>query len=130
MACQRLSSIREALVEGIDWGLITPSRLRQWAGVVRRLRARDLSRYPPAKRQTLMLAFLSVRAEEVTDAIVEMFDALVGRVFSRADDELTDVKGDRDKVAEACVRGPGLTSRRVAGLLELRAAGPIRLHLV
>jgi hypothetical protein len=39
-----------------------------------------------------MLAFLSVRAEEVTDAIVEMFDALVGRVFSRADDELTDVK--------------------------------------
>ena len=92
LECQRLSSIREALVFGIDWGLITPSRRRQWAGVVRRLRARNLSRYPPAKRQTLMLAFLSVRAEEVTDAIVEMFDALVGRVFSRADDELTDVK--------------------------------------
>src|SRR5713226_9088653 len=66
LECQRLSSLREALVEGIDWGLVTPSRLRQWAGVVRRLRARDLSRYPPAKRQTLMLAFLSVRAEEVT----------------------------------------------------------------
>jgi len=92
LECQRLSSIREALVVGIDWGLITPSRRRQWAGVVRRLRARDLSRYPPAKRQTLMLAFLSVRAEEVTDAIAEMFDALAGRVFSRADDELTDVK--------------------------------------
>src|SRR3982074_1467640 len=53
---------------------------------------RHLGRYPQAKRQTLMLAFLSVRAEEVTDAIVEMFDVLVGRVFSRADDELTDVK--------------------------------------
>jgi len=92
LECQRLVSIREALVEGIDWGDITPSRRRQWAGVVRRLYARDLGRYPQAKRQTLMLAFLSVRAEEVTDAIVEMFDALVGRVFSRADDELTDVK--------------------------------------
>jgi TnpA family transposase len=92
LECQRLASIREALVEGVDWGLITPTRRRQWAGVVRRLRARDLSRYPPPKRQTLMLAFLSVRAEEVTDAIVEMFDVLVGRVFSQADGELTEVK--------------------------------------
>ncbi len=92
LECQRLASTREASVESIDWGLVTPSRRRQWAGGVRRLRARDLSRYPPAKRQTLMLAFLSIRAEEVTDVIVEMFDALVGRVFTQAGDELTEMK--------------------------------------
>jgi TnpA family transposase len=88
MECQRLASIREALVD-IDWGLITPSRRRHWAGVVRRLYARDLGRYPSAKRLTLILAFLNVRAEEVTDAIVDMFDALVAGVVSRADGELT-----------------------------------------
>ena len=30
-------AFREALVEGIDWADITPSRRRQWAGLVRRL---------------------------------------------------------------------------------------------
>lgn len=86
LECRRLLSIRSLLPHGLDWGPITTNRRHQWAAVVRRLYARDLSRYPPPKRRTLMLAFLTVRAEEVTDAIVEMFDVLVGRVFTRASD--------------------------------------------
>ena len=41
---------------------------------------------PPDKRHTLLLAFLPVRAEEITDSVLEMFDVLVGRVFSRSDE--------------------------------------------
>lgn len=95
LECRRLVAIRAALVEPLDWGPITPNRRRQWASIVRRLYARDLSRYPEAKRLTLLLAFLTVRAEEATDAIVEMFDQLIGRVFDRTDDKLTEAKAER-----------------------------------
>ncbi|MGH2688711.1 MAG: DUF4158 domain-containing protein [Actinomycetota bacterium] len=97
LECRRLVSIRSLLPEDLDWGAITTNRRRQWAAVVRRLYARDLSRYPPPKGRTLMLAFLTVRAEEVTDAIVEMFDVLVGRVFTRAGDALTEVKARQNE---------------------------------
>ncbi len=82
--CARLERIRAVLPPGIDWGPITANRRRQWAAVVRRLTAQALRRYPPAKRRTLLLAFLVVRGEEITDAIVEMFDVLIGRTFARS----------------------------------------------
>jgi TnpA family transposase len=95
LQCQQLTAVREVLVDPIDWGPITPNRRRQWAAIVRRLYARDLSRYPAPKRLTLLLAFLSVRVEELTDAIVEMFDALVGGVFTDAGDELIAFKAQQ-----------------------------------
>ena len=33
-----------------------------------------------------------MRAEEITDSVVEMFDVLVGRVFSRSDDDLAEAR--------------------------------------
>lgn len=90
--CARLESIRAVTPTPLDWGLVTANRRRQWAALARRNTAQALRSYPPAKRYTLLLAFLVVRGEEVTDAIVEMFDTLIGRVFSHSEDELTEAR--------------------------------------
>lgn len=95
--CHRLQQIRATLPPSLDWGPITPNRRRQWAATVRRHYAQALRRYPPAKRYTLLLAFLSVQAEETTDAIVEMLDTLVGRVFTRSDRDLQEVRVEQAK---------------------------------
>ncbi len=89
---QRLQLIRAALPDTIDWLGIQPPRLWQWAAIVKRLSAQALRRYPPAKRCALLLAFLTVRGPEVTDAIVEMFDTLIGRLFARSSAELREVQ--------------------------------------
>lgn len=81
--CHRLTVIRAVTPDPIDWKLVRPPRISQWAAIVRRLPAQALRRYPPAKRYTLLLAFLSVRRQEITDAIVEMFDTLIGHVFAQ-----------------------------------------------
>jgi hypothetical protein len=65
-ACQRLEQVRALLPAHLDWGAITSNRRRQGAALVRRQSAQALRRYPPAKRYTLLLAFLSVRGEELT----------------------------------------------------------------
>jgi Domain of unknown function (DUF4158) len=90
-ACAQLGLVRAALPTRLAWGDITPNRRRQWAALVRRLSAQALRRYPAAKRHTL-LAFLSVRGEELTDAIVEMFDMMVGRIVNAAADAVREAK--------------------------------------
>ena len=102
--CRRLELIRSLMPETIEWGAVTHNRLRQWAQVVRRLDARVLRRYPPAKRYTLLAAFLQIAAEDTTDAIVEMLDTLVGRAFSRTDVELTLAKAEQVHVHAESVR--------------------------
>ena len=96
--CQRLATVRAALVDGVDWHGVTANRRRQWAGLARRLYAQALRRYPPEKRHTLLLAFLTVRAEEITDSVVEMFDVLVGRVFNRSDEDLAEARLEQAEV--------------------------------
>ena len=88
----------------LDWGAITPNRLRQWASIVRRLSAQALGRYPEAKRYTFLLAFLVVRAEEITNIIIEMFDQLVGRIFDRCDDEAEQTKVERARFLQTSAR--------------------------
>ncbi len=95
--CQRLRQIRGFCRMPVAWGPVSVNRLRQWAAVVRRQTAQALRRYPPAKRYTLLRAFLEVRAEELTNVIVEMFDVLIGRIFTRSDAELAEVKLQRQQ---------------------------------
>lgn len=86
--CDHLEVIRANLPSPLDWGAMTHNRLRQWAAAIARLKTQEVRNYPSAKRYTLLCAFLVVRAEEITNVIVEMFDELVGKVFSRSDTDL------------------------------------------
>ncbi len=93
--CQRLTMIRDTRPAGIDWGPIQPLRLSQWAAIVRRLSSQALRRYPSAKRYTLLLAFLEIRSQEMTDAIVEMFETLIGRMFAHAEADLRKTQAEQ-----------------------------------
>ena len=119
-ACARLVQVRAALPATLAWGDITPNRRRQWAALVRRQSAQALRRYPAAKRQTLLLAFLGVRQEELTDAAVEMFDVLIGRVAGATSEA---VRAAKLAQAEAYAEGARLF-RRVAEVLLDEAVPP------
>ncbi len=114
---QRLQLMRAALPDTLDWLGIQPPRLWQWAAVVRRLSAQALRRYPPAKRYALLLAFLTVRGPEVTDAIVDMFDTLVGRLFARSSAELREVQMEQ---AQAHLSSARLFRRITQVLLDAK----------
>jgi len=102
--CDRLRAIRSVMVDDLDWGDVTMNRLRQWAAIVRRLSAQALRRYDDAKRYTYLLAYLIVRAEELTNGIVEMFDILVGRVFERSDQQADETKVQRANFLQESAR--------------------------
>lgn len=102
--CHRLALIQAVSPAHIDWGPIPPARREQWAAIVKRLTAQAVRRYPPEKRYTLLLAFLAVRGEEITDTIVDMFDALIDRIFARSEAELAEARVEQAQAQLATAR--------------------------
>jgi len=111
--CARLEALRAVIPVPLDWGAVTANRRRQWAALVRRSTAQGLRRYPAEKRYTLLTAFLTVRQEEVTDAIIEMFDTLITRVIGQSDAAVAEMKLEQ---AQARLEGARLF-RTVAEVL-------------
>jgi hypothetical protein len=60
--------------------------------------------FPSESHFQAVCAFLTIRAEELTTTIVEMFDQLVGRLFSRSDDDLLAAKAKQDQAHQESAR--------------------------
>ena len=88
----KLAFLRDLGADGFDVSGVNPNRLRFLAGLGRRHTNQALGRLAAERRHTMLVAFLSEAHAEITDEVVDLFDACLGHADARARRELDEFR--------------------------------------
>jgi len=93
----KLNFLKEAGI--LDWNLdnINPNRLKRLAQIARKSRAQALRRAPEGRRYPVIVAFLHQSLVDITDETIDMFDRCLADAYSRAGNDLDDVRKSKAK---------------------------------
>ncbi len=84
----KLDRLREWGADRWDLGELSPNRLRFLAQLGARSTNQALGRAPEERRYPILVAFLRHAHEEITDEVIEMFDAMLADFYRRAGNDL------------------------------------------
>jgi len=106
---EKLAFLRDLGADRFDVSDVNPNRLRFLAGLGRRHTNQALGRLGPERRHPMLVAFLHEAHADLTDEVVDLFDACLGHADSKARRELEEFRRGSARA----------TNEKVALFLEL-----------
>ena len=89
---EKLAFLRDLGANSFDVSGVNPNRLRFLAGLGRRHTNQALGRLGPERRHPVLVAFLSETHADLTDEVVDLFDACLGHADAKARRELDEFR--------------------------------------